>query len=550
MAYQAWYERYPEDFEHERRELEARGFVLNRSRLEKEGIVEFHGPSRVDPSRRLRIQYPDSFPSLHPSVFTDGGSLMPSHHRSDSGEICIFGFAAQTRWHARMTGADAVAEADEIVALNLQPTDVPGTPTGGAGSAAPEPLSDVFPYDTDMVLIVPANLVDQPLGGRGTVSFRVRESHPLVPRFRQAMVEEVRINNQPAEKAQAEFRPWIQGTRYNATLHVVDIAPRTVVEAQLFLQRAGIRLGPRGQQRRQHVLVFPEASTTGPKTAWLLLEEGGPAPRFFRCYPYRPEIGTARTPGLEALQQKSVAIVGLGTVGSRIATHLAQAGVGRLHLIDMDRVSPGNLVRFDGDLLRIGMAKVDAVRCRLLEVNPFTQVTGQLDQVGALWTKEQAATFFERLSNVDLVVETTALHVVRRYLNERMYSAGIPLVYAWVTNGIWGGEVVRVLPGETPCYLCFRDSDLPAAPSDPSPLIFPSGCVQPTFTGAGFDSGELAAQAARVVVQTLLRGTGAYPDMAGLHLVWRNRGEDGAFAPSIRVDTYERTAGCYVCGVP
>ena len=46
-----------------------------------------------------------------------------------------------------------------------------------------------------------------------------------------------------------------------------------------------------------------------------------------------------------ALQNSRVAVVGLGGVGGHCAEALARAGVGRLHLVDFDRVAPSNLNR-------------------------------------------------------------------------------------------------------------------------------------------------------------------------------------------------------------
>ena len=47
--------------------------------------------------------------------------------------------------------------------------------------------------------------------------------------------------------------------------------------------------------------------------------------------------------GIEKLKNKSVILVGVGGVGGYIATMLVRAGVGKIKLVDFDKVSPSNI---------------------------------------------------------------------------------------------------------------------------------------------------------------------------------------------------------------
>ena len=71
-----------------------------------------------------------------------------------------------------------------------------------------------------------------------------------------------------------------------------------------------------------------------------------------------------------ALQKRfsaaSVAVCGLGGLGSNIATSLARAGVGRLILVDFDRVDLSNLHRQQYKAQQIGRRKTDALAENLL----------------------------------------------------------------------------------------------------------------------------------------------------------------------------------------
>ncbi len=70
-----------------------------------------------------------------------------------------------------------------------------------------------------------------------------------------------------------------------------------------------------------------------------------------------------------------VAVCGLGGLGSNIAIALARAGVGRLILIDFDRVELSNLNRQQYKVSQLGMFKTEAMAKNLLEIAPYLHLT-------------------------------------------------------------------------------------------------------------------------------------------------------------------------------
>ena len=87
----------------------------------------------------------------------------------------------------------------------------------------------------------------------------------------------------------------------------------------------------------------------------------------------------------EELQQKfsssTVAICGLGGLGSNIAISLARAGIGKLILIDFDKVDITNLHRQQYKASQIGMNKTDALRDNLLEIAPYVAIETHTERV-------------------------------------------------------------------------------------------------------------------------------------------------------------------------
>ena len=94
----------------------------------------------------------------------------------------------------------------------------------------------------------------------------------------------------------------------------------------------------------------------------------------------------------------TVAVCGLGGLGSNIAIALARAGIGKLLLIDFDRVDITNLHRQQYKANQIGLYKADALVENLLEIAPYIEITA----VTAKITEEN---FADLLKGADVVCE-------------------------------------------------------------------------------------------------------------------------------------------------
>ena len=94
----------------------------------------------------------------------------------------------------------------------------------------------------------------------------------------------------------------------------------------------------------------------------------------------------------------TAAICGLGGLGSNIAIALARAGIGRLILVDFDRVDITNLHRQQYKAEQIGEYKTEALAANLLEISPFTEVKWGTEKV----TEDN---FLELLEGADIVCE-------------------------------------------------------------------------------------------------------------------------------------------------
>lgn len=98
------------------------------------------------------------------------------------------------------------------------------------------------------------------------------------------------------------------------------------------------------------------------------------------------------------ISESTVAICGLGGLGSNIGIALARAGVGHLILIDYDRVDLTNIHRQQYKLSQIGLSKVDALTENLREIAPYIQIDGYDERVNE-------ENVYELIKQADIVCE-------------------------------------------------------------------------------------------------------------------------------------------------
>lgn len=158
------------------------------------------------------------------------------------------------------------------------------------------------------------------------------------------------------------------------------------------------------------------------------------------------EIGGA---GQRRIKAARVAVIGAGGIGSPAIQYLAAAGVGRLRIIDDDRVAASNLQRqtlfATSD---IGVAKVAAAATAVSRVNPHVTVEPIDVRLGA-----DNVTML--LEGADIVLDGCDNFATRLAVADAALAARLPLVSAAV--GQFEGQlaVYRGWEAGLPCYRCF-----------------------------------------------------------------------------------------------
>ena len=128
--------------------------------------------------------------------------------------------------------------------------------------------------------------------------------------------------------------------------------------------------------------------------------------------------------GQRKLKQAKVLVVGSGGLGSPLLLYLAAAGVGKIGIVDNDRVDETNLQRqvlFGMD--SVGNSKVQTAKQRILDLNPHIEV----ETYEELFTSANA---LEILKGYDVVADGTDNFPTRYLVNDAAVLLGIPNVYA------------------------------------------------------------------------------------------------------------------------
>lgn len=170
--------------------------------------------------------------------------------------------------------------------------------------------------------------------------------------------------------------------------------------------------------------------------------------------------------GQRRLLEGRVLVVGSGALGCVVADTLVRAGVGFVRLVDRDFVEVDNLHRqvlFDEKDAADQLPKAVAAANRLQRVNSTVTVEPLVADVNS-------TNICQLADDVQLIVDGTDNFETRYLINDYAVANSRP----WVFGGCVGaeGQMLAIVPGETPCLACIMPEPPPAA-------------AQPTCESAG-----------------------------------------------------------------
>lgn len=161
----------------------------------------------------------------------------------------------------------------------------------------------------------------------------------------------------------------------------------------------------------------------------------------------------------ERVREKSVAVVGVGGVGSVTADMLTRCGVGKLILFDYDKVELANMNRLFYTPDQAGLSKVEAAARTLNFINPDVKI---LTNNYNITTVDNFDNFLNAIktggidnnSPVDLVLSCVDNFEARMAINTACNELGFNWFESGVSENAVPGHIQFIRPGDTACFAC------------------------------------------------------------------------------------------------
>jgi molybdopterin/thiamine biosynthesis adenylyltransferase/rhodanese-related sulfurtransferase len=196
-----------------------------------------------------------------------------------------------------------------------------------------------------------------------------------------------------------------------------------------------------------------------------------------------PEVGMD---GQLKLKQAKVLCIGTGGLGAPLGLYLAAAGVGRIGLVDFDRVDDSNLQRqVLFSTKDVGRPKIEAAADRLRGLNPDIQI----DTFDTHLSSDNA---LDILKDYDIIVDGTDNFPTRYLVNDASVLLKKPNVYGSIFR--FEGQITIFGDPNGPCYRCLY-------PEPPPPGLVPS-CAEGGVLGVlpGIVGSIQAAETLKLII--------------------------------------------------
>ena len=476
----------------------------------------------------VRLLYPDQFPDV-PAWVEPQDPARWSAHQYGNRTLCLE--LRPDNWVPTATGADLLRSAHRLLELEK--------PLGDGGEQAPS-AHDVgevqaYTWGENPVLIsegCKARIVS------GTASdlkaLRWMASKGVWP----IMVHDGLDRAEASRPPDADIQTW----RIEIPLL---IAPSTVPESGLgraaFIEACGFDAETGASLASGHALVVFNRSHG--LVAYHLTGDGSP---YLRRMVVLPDESGARSTRLPAARAKRVAVVGAGSVGSKLAESLVRSGMPRLHLVDGDVLLPGNLERHALDWSAVGFRKVEGLKRRLISIAPGADISVVAQNLSWQRSARTHALQVAELAECDVIVDATGDAATCLFLAAVARANGRAFVSVEVFEGGIGGLVASNLPARDPpfaqaraAFLAWCDSQGAPPPEagprryealvdERGPIIADDASVTTT-----------AGHAARVVLD-ILDDRPALPDAAWLLLGYSAAWLFEGHGHTVRLHTGER----------
>jgi ubiquitin-protein ligase len=460
-----------------------------------------------------RMTYPDTFPDSPPYICPcDKSEIWSSHQYGEGGPLCLQWRA--DNWHPDVTGADMVRSAHELLCAERHP-EMPNTvPSAHRLTAGQEMRGEVLRCVVTTELL--ATWKGLPLKShRRMKSVLVYNRGAIVLVVTKvADAQGVLQDVTDVPEGIATWPPLLSltGDGWIFRSDVFDLIETvgSVEELVRELAEAGFTsdeflMQEAGEYKAGTIVLMGTAL----KSLRVFRFESGENPALLEHRIVWPPSSDLRlSEEARQLANVRVGIVGLGSMGSKIAVSMARSGVRRFLLIDDDYLEPGNMVRHELSWAYVGTHKARATADALSLIAAGVQVDTRTTRLAGQESAKTAGAALKELSGCDLLIDATANPEVFLLLAGLAMRQGKPLCWGEVFAGGCGGMIARARPELDPNPLAVRDAyhahlaTLPVAPFKSAANY--DGSEEKPLSAYDSDVGFVATALTRLVIDTAL----------------------------------------------
>ncbi len=458
-----------------------RWYLSNGAALAVDFEIEHDGESVP-----LTMTYAEFHPNAPPIVVPRDGSRLSSHQYGPGGNLCLEYRA--DNWETAITGAMMIESAHRLIA-GERDVDGPDLPSAHYVSIGQSVRGSPFRF-----LVTPS--LEERLKAiepGQSVEIGVAEKY---------YAETLTVTIIELDGA-TDMRAWPAEIRETTKRgHAIRLPAGTRMPAAAQDSIAGL-LDDLGLATLHEEVVAATGEMdlvmiSGTEITHFYTYDGNQKRNFGRSRTLRVDVGSRLPDEHAALAGKRVAIVGCGSMGSKVAAMLTRAGVRQFTLVDDDVLFAANLVRNELSAAAIGTHKVDALRARLIEIAGTIDITVRRVALGGQESADSTDSVMSALRACDVIIDATADAHCFNFCAAVAKESLKPLVWGEVFAGGIGGLVARVRSGHEPEPQTARNQINAWCDGHgiPAPL---AGFATPYATAAG-DRAALVADDAEVAI--------------------------------------------------
>lgn len=405
---------------------------INKARLSAEGVIKVHGNDYP-----VRLIFPDQFPSVPAWVEPQDPEVKWSVHQyGKGGALCLE--LRPDNWTAEASGADVLRSA-----YNLLRTENPLGDGEHGKVASADWVGEVQSYDWGKEpVLIGAGCLERIRNGSAENVRALRwlsedDTWPI-------LVFDASDCKQPQHPPSSDL--------YSFRFEIPVMIARAKIPDPLPSDRVSLAAALNlefGADVGNSALVVMAVDGELVTPVHSLNAESA----FVRKLIVLPDDTGIRSGRASAARDKSVAVVGLGSVGSKVAEILLRSGISRLVLVDGDIFLPANLERHNLDWRDVGFRKVKAVKRRLLNIMPGATIETIANNLDWQRSAKTHSGQIDDIAQCDLIVDATGIPATTLMLGAITNENQKPFVSAQIFEGGLGSLIARVLPGRDPPYI-------------------------------------------------------------------------------------------------